>query len=165
MSLIDVHVIDNVCLISVTCPAKRIDSLCRGEGGQTVLHKYFSFSHHFQGSIDFNTVNTDRFCSDVFPDASLGWENGRKLSQVGISLNPRDVSRASGNILVVRDIHYTVPLYIPPLQAVYGYILSFWLLLVTLQSLYTADQEKVLHLSSNAAGKESALWVNQGICE
>ena len=49
MNVLDVHVIDNVCLISVTCPAKRIDSLCRGEGGQTVLHKYFSFSHQIPG--------------------------------------------------------------------------------------------------------------------
>ena len=56
-------------------------------------------------------------------------------------------------LLIYKDIDYRIPLYIPCLGSAWIY----FVILVTLQSLYTAEQEKVLQLSSNAAGKESAL--------
>ena len=53
------------------------------------------------------SLPTKRFSSDF----SLG-----HLSGLGKSLGPREISRASGNLLVARDVHCTTQ-YIPPLDS------------------------------------------------
>ena len=83
---------------------------------------YRPFSHHWQGSIDFNTVCTTRLTGMYFLIHPWGWINDERMavhclesgcirlyipSDLEISLGPRDVprdiSRASGNLLVVGD--------------------------------------------------------------
>ena len=69
-----------------------------------------TFSHHYQGSIDFNTVNTTCHVGMYFLIHPLVWINGERMavhclelgciglyipSDLEISLGPRDVPRAS----------------------------------------------------------------------
>ena len=103
--------------------------------------QYNSFSHHWQGSIDFNTVNTTRPTGMYFLIHPYGWINDERMavhclksgsiglyipSDLKISLGPRDVPRASpsghlsglGNfLLVVGDVQPNISL----LSAVYVY--------------------------------------------
>ena len=99
--------------------------LCISNVANTFYHTYITFSHHWQESIDFNTVRTTRSTGMYFLIHPKGWINDERMavhclesgcirlyipSDLEISLDPRDVPRASpsghlsawGNLLVVQ---------------------------------------------------------------
>ena len=105
----------------------------------TTLCLYHSFSHHYQGSFDFNSANTTCPARMYFLVHTLVWIKVERMSvhclESGyfgkhipfdhkISLGPRDVPRTSplgylsvlGNLLVVGDVQPNTSL----LSAVYG---------------------------------------------
>ena len=57
---------------------------------------------HWQGSIDFNTVRTTRLTGMYFLIYPLGWINDKRMA-VQYTAMSRDISRASGNLVVVGD--------------------------------------------------------------